>query len=195
MCQMLWQTWQPLFLHQTPFAKVSLWYIQENGLYPLRWTTHSPNRLSCWRSVQKLGALRQAPSLGVGEGQFLGYGVVPGATILYSLLTLSSSHNGFWKLFLSIWLHTPRFPQEGCMIKWHSIFSAGWCQAQRHHHAQWAPRRPEWEQFWASEEWGGRGGEERGRRLLFILHVSFSGSHKFLCPVYFTQLSKWGLLI
>lgn len=34
-------------------------------------------------------------SLQVGEGHSLGYGVGPGATILYSLLTLSSSHNGF----------------------------------------------------------------------------------------------------
>lgn len=47
--------------------------------------------------------------------------------------------------------------------------------------------------------WGGAGAggvEERtGWRLLFIPHVSGSGPHKFLCLVYFTQLSKWGLLI
>lgn len=101
------------------------------------------------------------------EGHFLGCSVIPGATILHSLLTLSTSHNRFWKLLLSIWLHTPGFPQEGCMIKWHSIFSAGWCQAQQHHHTEWAPQQLEGEQFWASEEWGCRGRRGEGKAAPF----------------------------
>lgn len=75
------------------------------------------------------------------------------------------------------------------MMKWHSIFPAGSCQAQ-HHHTEWAPQWLEGSHSEHVKNGDAGAGEEKGRWLLFILHVSFSGSHKFLYPVYFTQLSK-----
>lgn len=91
---------------------------------------------------------------------FSGYGVAPRATTIY-LLTLSASHNRFWELLLSLWLHTPCFPQEGCMMKWHSIFSAGSCQAQ-HHHTEGAPQWLEGSHSEHVKNGDTGAGEERG---------------------------------
>lgn len=153
MCQTLWWTWKNLFFAKVDGISKKVACIFGGG--------HSTLRI-----IYPAEGWYRSPEHSEG-GCFLEYGVVPGTTILYSPLTLSTSHNGFWELLLSIWLHTPCFPQESCMIKWHSIFSAGWCQAQRHHHTEWAPRRLEGEQFPAREEWGCRGGRREGKAAPF----------------------------
>lgn len=74
------------------------------------------------------------------------------------------------------------------MTEQHSVFSGRRCEAPQHHHSQWASLRLQ------ASKWGGAGvggaEEKTGWWLLFIPHVSGSGPHKFLCLVYFTQLSK-----
>lgn len=49
-CQILWCTWQNLFLYRTHFAKASQCYFWKSGLYPVKWTLSPPRDPSCWRS-------------------------------------------------------------------------------------------------------------------------------------------------
>jgi hypothetical protein len=186
MCWILEWTRQNQFLKQNSLDKSQSVIFPRKGLHPLAWALNLPCKLSHWRSVQKPGELNLTTLL---QRHFWGYDSVPRATILHSLLT-------------SQILKAPRLsdytPHASCRraacwsITQSSLLVDVRLQgitAQSGHHGCRGSCSG-----WVKNGGGGME-EKRGRRLLFILHVSFSGSHKFLCPVYFTQLSKWGLLI
>lgn len=138
-----------------------------------------PKKVACIESEQpslpnNLFCEGQCRSQSTWTSRFSGCGIAPRATTLSASSTLSASHRGFWAPPCLSDYTLPSSPQEGCTpVKWHSIFSAGSCQAQHHHTPSGHPSG--WRGAILSVKNGDAGaGGERRRWLLFILHVRAS---------------------